>query len=260
MMKKISLLPIVFMLVVLVACDGGKDKSSSSADKEAEALKQKLEAIEKEREREQTQFDDVNRQLQEMEEENQRLKNKVPASCLAHLSANPESPDGIYTIDLDGESGPDKPFSVYCDMTNDGGGWTRVVNIKGDSVFHADNPKAIGDVSDASAAAKLSDEGINQLTTIGYWRYECGKTKKAFVRNDEGVWTSVKQNTLSWSMDNDKDGVFECAASRSGYVFSDYPACAAEHSNYAAILGPPEGNGCYVHGEGWNLDGFLWAK
>ena len=61
-------------------------------------------------------------------------------------------------------------------------------------------------------------------------------------------------------MDNNKDGVFECAANRPGYVFSDYPACSAGHTNYASILGHLEGTGCYVHGEGWNLDGFLWAK
>ena len=47
----------------------------------------------------------------------------APASCAAILTANPQSPDGIYKIDPDG-TGPSPTIQVRCDMTNDGGGWT----------------------------------------------------------------------------------------------------------------------------------------
>lgn len=47
------------------------------------------------------------------------------ASCNAIKLATPSSPSGAYQIDPDG-AGPVAPFSVSCDMTSDGGGWTAV--------------------------------------------------------------------------------------------------------------------------------------
>ena len=44
-------------------------------------------------------------------------------NCKEILLNNPSSPDGIYTIDPDGQGGLE-PFNCYCDMTTDGGGWT----------------------------------------------------------------------------------------------------------------------------------------
>lgn len=47
----------------------------------------------------------------------------VFASCKAALAANAAATTGLYTIDPDG-AGPQGPIQVFCDMTNDGGGWT----------------------------------------------------------------------------------------------------------------------------------------
>jgi len=46
-------------------------------------------------------------------------------SCLSILQANPSAPDGDYLIDPDGVGG-NAPFTVRCDMTTNGGGWTVI--------------------------------------------------------------------------------------------------------------------------------------
>ena len=63
---------------------------------------------------------------------------------------------------------------------------------------HVSHEEAIGDVSDATAAAKLSDAAITGLNTEGRWRYNCSTGINAFVRNDENSWSSNAYNDRTW--------------------------------------------------------------
>jgi hypothetical protein len=49
-----------------------------------------------------------------------------PHSCKEYLASTPSAASGWYDLDVDG-AGPAPRQSYYCDMTSDGGGWTRVV-------------------------------------------------------------------------------------------------------------------------------------
>ena len=177
-------------------------------------------------------------------------------SCATILKANSAAKSGLYTIKPVASG---QTYKVYCDMVANGGGWTRVVNIRSNSIAHGDNTGAYGDVSVDAQAAKLSDAAINALSTVGYFRYNCG-TYKAYVRTDAKTWTSKKVNSHNWSTDRGLDGTFECKANRSGYVFSDHAACSAGHTDYVAKQGISEGGGCYHAKQGWGLNGNLWAK
>jgi hypothetical protein len=176
---------------------------------------------------------------------------RFPAAPYAYSGS---TGSGVYTIDLGAG-----PFDVYCDMVGDGGGWTLVVNISNTTTAHGSTTTAYGTITTTTGAAKLSDATINALTTVGYWRYDCGSSFNAFVNNDQQTWVSQTTNGYNWRIDRGRDGVFENAANRAGYVFSDYPAQPVGHSNYAAVASS-EGNGCYTATEGWNLNGHLWAK
>jgi hypothetical protein len=89
-------------------------------------------------------------------------------SCNEILSNDPAAASGLYNIEPTGQS-EDEAFEVYCDMTDDAGGWTLVA-VNGDNhglVMLAD---AMGELSSirrvnpgSNAIHKLSDEAINLI-------------------------------------------------------------------------------------------------
>jgi hypothetical protein len=84
----------------------------------------------------------------------------LPGSCAEVLLADPDADDGVYKIDPDSWAGA-PPFDVFCDMTSDGGGFTKILQT-GDAAY-APTANAAGDVTQAGAFGKLSDEQIKAL-------------------------------------------------------------------------------------------------
>lgn len=112
-----------------------------------------------------------------------------PTSCSAIKTANAAAADGVYPIDPDGAGGVDVT-NVYCDMTTDGGGWTKILQYHNAS--YTPSAGSVGDITtaDTPAFAKISDAAINALgTSIGAGRvYRIkGPTsptgKKAYVKS-----------------------------------------------------------------------------
>ena len=89
-----------------------------------------------------------------------------PRNCLDILTANPNAASGIYTVDPD-LGGALPAMSVYCDMSNHGGGWTLVLRDDRDGAFQVQNTGSFGNLANltslAGASAKYSDAVINAL-------------------------------------------------------------------------------------------------
>ena len=136
------------------------------------------------------------------------------ASCKTLHESLATAPSGVYPITPAGTT-----FDAYCDMVRDGGGWTRAINIRPDSNFQGDRPEAFGDVSKDVSLAKLDDALITSMSTLGYFRFDCGSFN-GYVRTAEATWSSARSNSLTWSVDPSRTGNFSCAASRDGYGFS----------------------------------------
>lgn len=91
------------------------------------------------------------------------LCDELLGSCYDILLQSEDAPSGVYTVDPDG-AGAVAPFSVYCDMLTDNGGWTKILQYQ--DLAYTPTASAAGDITTAGtpAFAKLSDAEINALT------------------------------------------------------------------------------------------------
>lgn len=109
-----------------------------------------------------------------------------PVTCRTIHLADGTMPSGVYQLDPDGGS-RDNAFAAYCDMTNDGGGWMKVLQYH--ATPYTPTAAAVGDIAvpDTMAMAKLADSNVNSLRSLSVfreYRLQGGlSTKKLFIKS-----------------------------------------------------------------------------
>lgn len=92
-------------------------------------------------------------------------------SCKSILDTGQSTGDGIYLVDPDGD-GPVDSFEVYCDMTTEGGGWTKMG-------LHNSNSVVIAEHSSGNPWHKCSDDSASHFD----WAIESDMTADFTGRN-----------------------------------------------------------------------------
>ncbi len=100
----------------------------------------------------------------------------APASCADVLAADPNAADGPHVLDPDGTGMGEPPFTVFCDMKYDGGGWTLISRYSNKG---ADKNQSWMDNCGAWWLTKTTDAGTvtsptndDDMISSAFWKVE----------------------------------------------------------------------------------------
>ncbi|MBM74853.1 MAG: hypothetical protein CMK59_05595, partial [Proteobacteria bacterium] len=94
-------------------------------------------------------------------------------SCQSILDLDNDAQDGLYWLDSDGDGDVSNAWEAYCDMTTDGGGWTKMESALWPFFFGNSDWTSYGFASDDNYSAfdRLYDFQVEGMYTF---RYEVG--------------------------------------------------------------------------------------
>ncbi len=196
-------------------------------------------------------------------------------SCAEIMTFDRTAPDGVYTIDPDGPRGPVAPFQVFCDMSDDGGGWTLLLKADGtQGTFQYDQPiwTDMTTLNPTSTDISMTEAKFASYSTVpftallvvvttdsSFGSAVLNVTANSLLDAESGGFTATSLGRANWlalfpggglQANCNQEGIANGSASpygrvRIGIVGNQESDCGSPDS-YAGIggeVGP--GNGCY---------------
>lgn len=128
--------------------------------------------------------------------------------CQDILEKTGSTIDGVYWIDPDQDGNITDARQAYCDMNDDGGGWTKLHSAQYPFFFNTSNWDVYGNAADSNYVflSDLDDFAENGVYTL---RYEVGSSSS---------WLNARTHFTIWTQEHNP---FTSATNGSGYTFID---------------------------------------